>query len=76
MFKWLKNKIFKRNKVKPRFEIGDTCIWRSDGNKRLVDVIEYNIENDIVKYIVFEKYTGIIHEWIEENELTKFIINL
>lgn len=77
--KFLKKK--KKPIIKPRFKIGEKCIWY-DYNAtdnivtiydyvHIVTIYDYVIDGNVVNYIVIDLDTDIMYEWITENELYK-----
>lgn len=73
-------KLFKKKKkpiIKPRFKIGEKCIWKYKDivddytMNKIVIINDYVIEDNIINYIVIDLDTDIMYEWITENELYK-----
>lgn len=79
MFSNLFGNLFKKKKntivLTPKFKVGEQCIWKYKDItynyviNKLVIINNVFIDGDSVKYIVIDKVTNMIYEWVNENEL-------
>lgn len=75
--------LFKRKKkdvivLTPKFKIGEKCLWKYKDItydfiiNKLVIINNCFVDGNSIKYIVIDKETNMIYEWISENELEKY----
>ncbi len=75
--------LFKRKKkdvivLTPKFKIGEQCVWKYKDItydfiiNKMVIINNCFVDGNSIKYIVIDKETNMIYEWINENELEKY----
>lgn len=75
--------LFKRKKkdvivLTPKFKIGEQCVWKYKDItydfiiNKMVIINNCFVDGNSIKYIVIDKETNMIYEWISENELEKY----
>lgn len=83
MFGNLFGNLFKKQKkdvvvLTPKFKIGEQCIWKYKDItydyiiNKMVIINNCLVDGNSIKYIVIDKETNMIYEWVSENELEKY----
>lgn len=83
MFGNLFGNLFKKQKknvvvLTPKFKIGEQCIWKYKDItydyiiNKMVIINNCFVDGNSIKYIVIDKETNMIYEWVSENELEKY----